>query len=92
MIDIPMLFIRPLDHLYSPIEPFRSLETNRVLEIGSAQNSKDFQGIPVTIYISDIVGFGLYVKFYILQKKKKEEASSSQTTRKKNVFEESLSP
>ena len=71
MTDIPMLFIRPLDHLYSPIEPFRSLETNRVLEIGSAQNSKDFQGIPVTIYISDIVGFGLYVKFYILQKKKK---------------------
>ena len=47
----------------------------------------DFQGIPVTVYIPDAVGFGLDIKFYILHEN--EEASTLQTTRR-NVFEVSL--
>lgn len=92
--DISTLFVRILDHVYDPMEPFRPLETGRDApiraEIGSSQNGTDFQGIPVTVCISDAVGFGLYIKFYILHEN--EEASSSQTSRRRNAFEVSLCP
>ena len=92
--DISTLFTRILDHVYDPLEPFRPLETDRDApiraEIGSSQNSTDFQGIPVTVCIADAVSFfGLYIKLFILREN--EEATCLQTAQRgRNAFEVSL--
>lgn len=92
--DISTLFTRILDDVYDPLEPFRPLETDRDApmraEIGSFQNSTDFQGIPVMVFIVDAVSFfGLYIKLYILHENK--EATSSHAIQwRRNAFEVSL--
>ena len=89
--DISTLFHRILDYVYDLLEPFRPLKTDQDApiraEIGSSQNSTDFQGIPVTVCITDAVSF--YIKLFILCEN--EEATCLQTAQRgRNAFEVSL--
>ena len=48
--------------MHDPLEPLETDQDAPIgVEIGSSHNSTDFQGILVTIWIADTVGFGLCI-------------------------------
>ncbi len=68
-IDVATLFSRILEHVYDPFEPFvpttADISASIRAAIGGSQHG-DFQDLPLTVCVADVVQFGVYMKFFII--------------------------
>ena len=93
-ISVATLFSRILDHVYDPLEPFEPTSADRIAPIRAAVGSSqkgDFQDLPLTVRVADVLTFGVYLKFFIIREDTALSCCSISSS-SKNVTEVSFSP
>ena len=77
---LSILYQNICSHTYDAMEPFQptleDMDAPLKAEIGSTQTGGDFQSLPLTVCVGEVVRlFGLYIKLYILMESPTEETT-----------------
>ena len=89
--DLLALYNCICNHVFDEMEPYCPVDGGSFpvrAMIGNAQNTNQFQDIPLNVCVADAVGaFGLYIKYIVLVDGESVECTQGVTGHKRNAFE-----
>ena len=89
--DLLALYNCIRNHVFDEMEPYFPVDGGSFpvqSMIGNAQNTNEFQDIPLNVYVADAVSaFGLYIKYIVLVDGESVECTQGVTGHKTNAFE-----